>query len=133
MAYADFGYYLDFYVGSVITDEKIFRSLAERSSDFIDTVTFGRLKNGDFPQFQNEIKKCCCALAENFYQYGKPFQIAENGQQIRLSEKIGEYSVTYANPYEYMEKYSSEQFEKLIRKTALQYLGSTGLMFRGCD
>ena len=133
MAYADFGFYLDFYVGSVITDEKIFRPLAERASDFIDAVTFGRLKNGDFPQFQYEIKKCCCALAEKIYRHEKPFQMLENGSGVKLSEKIGEYSVTNANPYEYIEKYSSEQLEKLMRKTALRYLGSTGLMFRGCD
>ncbi|HBN10972.1 MAG TPA: hypothetical protein DD392_03220 [Ruminococcus sp.] len=133
MAYADFGFYLDFYAGSVITDEKIFRSLAERASDFIDTVTFDRVKNEDCSKFQDKIKRCCCAVAEKIYRHEKPFQMLESGLGVKLSEKIGEYSVTNANPYEYIEKYSSEQLEKLMKKTALRYLGNTGLMYRGCD
>ena len=42
MAYADFPYYQDFYLGSMIRDPTAFGRAAERASEYLDMVTFGR-------------------------------------------------------------------------------------------
>ena len=49
------------------------------------------------------------------------------------SETIGAYSVEFANPYDYVKEISmsDSDFRKILRGTALQYLGNTGLMYRG--
>ena len=59
MAYADFPYYRDFFKGTLIKDENAFRTLAERSSEFIDTVTFDRLSDEELlNRYKNKIQKC---------------------------------------------------------------------------
>ena len=45
MAYADYEFYTTSYFGSVVP-ETDFSRLAERASDFVDTMTFDRLVDG---------------------------------------------------------------------------------------
>ena len=71
MAYADFGYYQDFFLGKLITDMEQFRTLSERASEYIDMVTFYRI-NTEFlkdKSVEKLIKKCTCAVAEAYYIY----------------------------------------------------------------
>ena len=120
MAYADFDYYINIYNGGKVSEDK-FDYLAERASDFIDKITFNRLKNGDYPEFQDKIKKCCCALAEIVGDYEK----SRNNSEI-ASETIGSYSVSYKN-------ISAENYQSSMQNTAKQYLIHTGLMYRGVE
>lgn len=69
MAYADYEFYTTSYFGSVVP-EADFPRLAERASDFVDTMTFDRLVGG-LPEnecSQKRIKKAVCSLAELMYQ-----------------------------------------------------------------
>lgn len=116
MAYADFNYYKDVFKGSSITDVATFDNLSEKATDYINSVTFDRII-----EVNDKIKRCCCALAEqinldNNYQNGK----------IVSSEKNGNYSVSYAVP----SSVATEHYRK-IHTICNQYLGRTGLMFRG--
>lgn len=68
MAYADYKFYTESF-GNVVP-EADFPRLAERASDFIDTLTFDRLVDGlpgDERQ-QKRIKKAVCAAADILYQ-----------------------------------------------------------------
>ena len=69
MAYADFPYYQDFYLGSMIRDPTAFGRAAERASEYLDMVTFGRLLDGVPAPWEDRIRKCCCALAEAIVTY----------------------------------------------------------------
>lgn len=120
MAYADYDFYVNIYKGGSIPADK-FDYLAERASDFMDTITFNRLKNSDYLEFQNKIKKCCCALAEIVGDYEK----SRNNSEI-ASETIGSYSVTYKSA-------SAEVYHSSMQNTAKQYLIHTGLMYRGVE
>lgn len=64
MIYADFPYYQDFYCGTSITDAAAFRTAAARASEYIDSITFGRLRNGIPDAYTEQVKNCCCALSE---------------------------------------------------------------------
>lgn len=118
MAYADFNYYKDVFKGSSITDIATFDNLSERATEYLNSVTFGRIDD-----ITDNIKRCCCALAEqinldNNYQNGK----------IVSSEKNGNYSVSYA----ISSNVATEHYRRMF-SICLQYLGSSGLMYRGVD
>lgn len=134
MSYADFKYYQDDFKGTLINNENAFRTLAERSSEFIDTVTFDRLVDEALlNRFKEKIQKCCCALSELLFKKNSADRMLNAENMPETSETIGAYSVEFANPYDYVKEISlsDSDFRKILRGTALQYLGNTGLMFRG--
>ena len=134
MAYADFPYYRDFFKGTLIKDENAFRTLAERSSEFIDTVTFDRLSDEELlNQYKNKIQKCTCALSELLFKKSSADRMLNAENMPETSETIGAYSVSFANPYDYVKEISmsDSDFIKALKNTALRYLGNTGLMYRG--
>lgn len=69
MSYADYEFYTTSYFGTVVP-ETDFPRLAERASDFVDTMTFDRLVDGlpTDERSQKRIKKAVCSLAELMYQ-----------------------------------------------------------------
>lgn len=96
MAYADYKFYTESF-GNVVP-ETDFPRLAERASDFIDTMTFNRLVDGlpTNERSQKRIKKAVCSLAELMYQ----LELAEknatsyatmNGSSV--STRPGEYGL----------------------------------------
>jgi hypothetical protein len=136
LSYADFKYYQDDFKGTLIKDEDAFRTIAERSSEFIDTVTFDRLADEALlNRFKEKIQKCCCALSELFFRRCSADKLLDAENAVETSETIGAYSVHFANPYDYVKEISlsDSDFRKILRSTALQYLGNTGLMFRGVE
>ena len=97
MAYADYDFYKTSYFGSVVP-ETDFPRLAERASDFVDTMTFDRLVDGlpENERSQKRIKKAVCSLTELMYQ----IELAEknatsyatmNGSSV--STRPGEYGL----------------------------------------
>lgn len=142
LTYVDFKYYQDFFKGNLIPDEITFCIFAERASEFIDTVTFDRLLNENLWNLhKDKIQKCACALTEQFFKRNLAVNTAfRNGipdseTMPKTSESIGAYSVSYANFYNYVQEISmtNAEFQKLLKNTALHYLGNTGLLYRGVD
>lgn len=113
MAYTDYDFYTTSYFGSVVP-ETDFPRLAERASDFVDTMTFDRLVDGlpTNEHSQKRIKKAVCSLAELMYQ----IELAEknainqasasatdtnasgNSTGIVTSVSSGSESISYATP-----------------------------------
>ena len=90
MAYADYEFYTTSYFGSVVP-ETDFPRLAERASDFVDTMTFDRLVDG-LPtngRSQKRIKKAVCSLAELMYQIELAEKNATNAAASGTSTTIG--------------------------------------------
>lgn len=90
MAYADYEFYKTSYFGSVVP-ETDFPRLAERASDFIDTMTFNRLVDGlpENERSQKRIKKAVCSLAELMYQIELAEKNATNAAVSGTSTAIG--------------------------------------------
>ena len=114
MAYADYEFYTTSYFGSVVP-ETDFPRLAERASDFIDTMTFDRLVDGlpENERSQKRIKKAVCSLAELMYQIelaeknainaatsgtSTMFGAGGNSTGIVTSVSSGSESISYATP-----------------------------------
>lgn len=96
MAYADYKFYTESF-GNVVP-ETDFPRLAERASDFVDTVTFDRLVDGlpENERSQKRIKKAVCSLAELMYQ----LELAEKNATsyatmngFSVSTRPGEYGL----------------------------------------
>lgn len=135
--YTDFSFYQDAFKGILITDEAMFRTFSERASEFLDTATFDRLADEELlNRHKIKIQKCVCALAEMFFKRN----IALNGvlnhdNMPETSESIGAYSVSRANPLDYVQEVSitDSDFQKSLKSTVLRYLGNTRLLYRGVE
>ena len=114
MAYADYEFYTTSCFGSVVP-EVDFPRLAERASDFVDTMTFDRLADGlpENERSQKRIKKAVCSLAELMYQIELAEKNAANAAAsgtstttgsggsttgIVTSVSSGSESISYATP-----------------------------------
>lgn len=133
MAYADFGYYQDFFLGKLITDMETFRTLSERASEYIDMVTFCKINTDVLKDKSVEklIKKCTCAVAEAYYIYDITQLNDGNITGAKTSESIGQYSVSWANPLDSLESLTGGSFPSYLKKICIKYLGCTDLMYRG--
>ena len=113
MAYADYEFYTTSYFGSAVP-ETDFPRLAERSSDFVDTMTFDRLVDGlpTNERSQKRIKNAVCSLAELMYQIELAEKNAINQASANLTDtnvgnistgvvtsvSSGSESISYATP-----------------------------------
>lgn len=135
MLYADFPFYQDGYRGTMLTDATVYGTAAARASEYLDMVTFGRLLDGIPPEFELRVRKCVCALAEALYTFAAFGTGAEGAQGLKTSETIGAYSVGYANPAEWLSSLLDGDTAGLgsyLKSICMRYLGTTGLLFRGC-
>ena len=90
MAYADYEFYTTSFLGSVVP-ETDFPRLAERASNFVDTMTFDRLVDGlpTNERSQKRIKKAVCSLAELMYQ----IELAEKNAINQASANVTDINV----------------------------------------
>lgn len=148
MAYADYKFYTESF-GNVVP-ETDFPRLAEKASDFIDTMTFNRLVDGlpTNERSQKRIKKAVCSLTELMYQIelaeknatnaatsgtSTMFGAGGNSTGIVTSVSSGSESISYATPQqkasgakEWSEVYAAagdvQKTNDLLLKTALPLL-----------
>lgn len=148
MAYADYEFYTTSYFGSVVP-ETDFPRLAERASDFVDTMTFNRLVDGlpTNERSQKRIKKAVCSLAELMYQIELAEKNATNQASANVTDtnvenistgivtsvSSGSESISYATPQQkasgakewsavYATAGDAQKTNDLLLKTALPLL-----------
>ena len=119
MAFADYNYYIEVYKGASLT-ENDFSMLAERASDYLTYITYGRATDGD------NVKRAVCALAEAYAVIFKAQSMASSDSGEIASQTVGSYSVTYRSSADLAESQRKELY-----KIAQMYLGNTGLLYRG--
>lgn len=109
--YADYFYYQETYRGTM--PEADFNRLSRQASYYIDSLTFGRIQ-GDWLD-SSRVKDACCAVAEQMRRQ-------EQGGEVASATNDG-YSETYIT--------SGKTPAQRQYATVAQYLGMTGLMYRG--
>ncbi len=125
MIYADYAYYSGKFGGSAVS-ENDFPVLALKASEYMDAVTFDRLKDGIPENFAENISRCCCELVENIQKFGG---LQTTGNGAVSSEKIGSYSVDYQSTAEQISTFSA--LYRLSDDVVRRYLGRSGLLYRG--
>ncbi|AMJ40376.1 MULTISPECIES: hypothetical protein [Anaerotignum] len=112
MAYASYEYYTQEFFGRLIPSIEEFDRLAERASEYLDSITMRNAKS--FRDSGNELKRACCAIAEII--------VSEESCQGKNSESVGAWSVSYTSKKDLnIQKYN----------IAKQYLLHTGLLYQG--
>lgn len=120
--YADYTYYTDTFYGNIV-EETDFPRYATKASDFIDYITYG--KAADKADL-DAVKKCCCALAEQYVAIESArARVASEGGEIQ-SETVGSHSRTFRSGTEIAQAARAE-----LGNIARQYLLPTGLLYRG--
>lgn len=128
MMYADYTYYTDVFYGNVI-DEVDYPRYATRASDFIDYMTMGKAKKN---QELDAVKKCCCALAEqyssiNALRIAAAAKVTEDG--IVASESVGSHSRSFRSGVDGAQAVQAAETE--LANIVKRYLLPTGLLYRG--
>jgi len=118
--YADFTYYQNTYLGTVIV-ETAFPQLALRASAVIDRITFNRAKDETIVANINSIKMAMCAVAEELKN-----QDASGGTDGITSEAVGSHSVSYS-----ANSQRGKTNQDKLELAARLWLDGTYLMFGG--
>ena len=127
--YADYAYYTgeEFY-GDLIPEDK-YPKYATAASDFIDYMTMGRAtENAEM----TEVKKCCCALAEQFMSVDAVRKAAAakvTADGIIASESVGSHSRSFRSGVDGTQ--AVQEAEKELASIVRRYLLPTGLLYRG--
>lgn len=119
--YADYEFYTNTYYGAQLNESE-FARVATRASSFIDYYTRGKAASysgGD------EVKMCCCALAEQYQIIEKATAQGISGGELQ-SQTVGAWSKTYRSGAE-----TADAARQNLAKLAAQYLAGTGLLYRG--
>lgn len=136
MAYADYEYYTDTYLGTAI-QETDFPRLSLRASSFLDYYTQGRAaQNSEL----NALKMACCAVAEQYQAIDAAQALAQKALSASLdsggelqSQSVGSWSKTYRSGGDSAQQAlsSAQAAQASLAAIAQQYLGATGLLYRG--
>lgn len=136
--YADYSYYTGDFGGSIVPEESWQRA-AGAASDWMDAATFGRLTEGIPEEWERQVRRCCCELAESYYSSAILPQLAaadSSTGQLISAETNSTYSVTYRSASEQAASLlhgSDAGLEDVLHSIAMKHLGRTGLLFRGVD
>lgn len=137
MAYADYADYTDTYLGTAI-QKADFPRLALRASAFLDFYTQGRAERNSGLE---GLKMACCAIAEQYQTIETAQALAQKSLAASLSadggelqsQSVGRWSRTYRSGGDSAQaSLASAQAEQAsLAAIAQQYLGATGLLYRG--
>ena len=153
MAYCDYDFYTNKYLGNVIT-EADFPRLSERASEKLDRLTFDRLsisEDGTIETLDEKtstrVKKAVCKIAEilndiEFYEKTSRelagYEQTENGQRGKVITSVssGSESVSYSvkessNSIVGAVLTDKKAQERLFYDIAVEYLSGTGLLYAG--
>ena len=121
--YADLSYYFNTFKGTQTVTASHFRE----ASQLIDLYTLGRI---DSDNISDDVKMCCCELAEVLLKYGTFEDSLFSTDGKITSSKVGDLSENYA--------YNSPNHGVLDRKkqrdvrdVIYRWLADTGLLYRG--
>ena len=121
---ADYEFYRDTYLGTLLTDET-FPKYALRADSFLDLLTTGRYQNDCLPAGAVEaVKMAECAIADLCLNLEQAELQSDAAWKVE-GEKVGNHSVTYRNNAEI-----AQQTQKQIREVAARYLLRWGLLNR---
>lgn len=120
MSYATFDFYANTFHGDSLTVD-VFDKYAARASDYIDYITMG--KAAGYTDANNQLAKCCCALAEKYGAFDADVSVAAD---TVASETVGSHSISYRSSADI-----KAGLDSALLGIAQMYLLSTGLLYRG--
>ncbi len=121
--YADYAYYTGTYKGAVI-DAASFDLFGRKATLEIRKYTFNRIDGNNIP---DEVKMCCCELAEYLFQKNTANQETEADIKGLSSETTGGHSISYESA-----EAREQAHNNIIKGIIYNWLAMTELLYRGC-
>lgn len=128
--YVTYEYYTDTFGGTAISSES-FNKYERKARVSLDNFTFDRIKN-DETLIDDNVKDCMCEMMEKAYSIDQE-EAATDGKIIS-SESVDGHSVSFAISDSQKNEIDQSRITKVkLYNIAKDYLGRTGLMYRGID
>lgn len=116
--YVDESYYTGTYLqGKTAIVSVAFPYYARTATQQIKQYTGTNIDESNIPE---SVKMCACELAEKAYTY------ETTDTSNKTSERVGDYSVSYANAEQ-----NSASYNSLVTDIIYKWLTGTGLLYRG--
>lgn len=120
-AFADHAFYVtDYLCGreAVISASAAFGYYAMQATSLIKQYTLDNVDENDIP---DEVKMCCCELAENIFKAEQ-----ESAAQGVSSESVGGWSRSYEST-----EARRQNADRAVHDIVYKWLSGTGLLYRG--
>lgn len=124
MAYADYQYYTDVYLGNAVSPED-FPRLAERASEYIDAATQNRAGSASGAALER-VKKAVCALVEIIQDETRMSARTYSAERQLTSETVGPWTKSYGS--QSATGVETGLIESRKRAVLLTYLAQTGML-----
>lgn len=118
-AYASESYYIGVYLCGKEPDiSAAFDFYAMQATSLMKQYTLDNVDENDIPE---EVKMCCCELAENIFKAEQ-----EGGAQGVSSESVGGWSKSYESL-----EVRRQNADRAVHDIVYKWLSGTGLLYRG--
>lgn len=128
MAYADYEFYVGTYLGNTVPAAD-FDRMAARASEYLDTLTSGRVATAAGGA-QDAVQRSCCAIAEVLYVDQQRAAESSAGWPPPGAVLKAETNGTWRQEYE-LTADATKTTDRRVYDTAKRYLGAWGLLYRG--
>lgn len=133
MGYTTYDFYSKKYYGNSI-GESLFPKWNDRASTKLDQLTFGNINEDTVKEYDKQIQKAICALADLLYQidYKTVHANDEAGANVK-SMSSGGRSISFGSNETLVDKVIGDKAaqNRLCYDTACEYLAGTGLLYAG--
>ncbi len=133
MGYTTFEFYESKYYGDSIK-ESSFPKWENRATMKLDQLTYGHIDDAAKEEFDEQIQKATCALADLLYQidYKTTHASDEKGGNVK-SMSSGGRSVSFGTNETLVDKVLNDKAaqNRLCYDTVCEYLSGTGLLYAG--
>ena len=133
MALTTYEFYTKTYYGDTI-DESSFPKWESRAEDKINSITSGNITAEAIEEYDLQIEKAVCALADLLYEIDKATRTATAKDESNVkSRSSGNESITYGDSDTLVTKVLSDKQaqNRLFYDTVAEYLTGTGLLYAG--
>ena len=135
MKYTTYDFYKGKYYGDSI-GESLFPKWEDRAADKLDQLTYGHIDDGAKSEFDVQIQKATCALADLLYQIDYKTVHAndpKNGNVKSMSS--GGQSISFGSNETLVDKVLGDKTaqNRLCYDAVCEYLSGTGLLYAGVE
>jgi len=130
VGYTTYDFYSKKYYGNSI-GESLFPKWNDRASTKLDQLTFGNINEDTVKEYDKQIQKATCALADLLYQIDYNAN-DEAGANVK-SMSSGGRSISFGSNETLVDKVIGDKAaqNRLCYDTACEYMAGTGLLYAG--
>lgn len=133
MEMTTYDFYTKTYYGDSIS-ESLFPKWKSRAEDKLNMLTFGHITDEALEEYNTQIQKAVCALADLLFELDKATKTAtaKDDSNVRSKSSGGE-SITFCDADTLVTKVLSDKAaqNRLMYDTVAEYLSGTGLLYAG--